>query len=90
MTELNLVWIALAAFLGGIIAATLGYWDSNGPFNAKKFGRSILFALLAAGVFAVGYKWTAESLGIRDIIFGILGGAGVDVLSNRALGATRS
>ncbi len=85
MTDLNLVWIAVAAFGGGILSALFGWWDSKETFDVKKFMRSVGAGLLAALLFAVGYQF-ADGLGFRDIGYAILGGAGVDVLLNRALG----
>ena len=86
--EINIVWIALAAFIGGIISATLGWLDSKEPFDPRKFGRSVGAALIAAAVFAVGYN-LAGSIGARDLFIALLGGAGVDVLTNRALGTLK-
>jgi hypothetical protein len=89
MEDLNLVLIALAAFAGGILAAFLGWLNSNEPFAPRKFGRSVGFALLAGIGFAGGYSF-ADSIGARDLFAAVLAGAGVDVISNRALGAARS
>lgn len=86
--EVSVVWIALAAFLGGIMSATFGWLDSHEPFSAKKFGRSVGAALIAAVVFAVGYNLVG-SIGARDLFIALLGGAGVDVLSNRVLGTLK-
>jgi hypothetical protein len=88
MQDMNLVLIALAAFGGGTLAAFLGWLDSAEPFAPRKFGRSLGFALLSGIGFAVGYSFS-DSIGARDLFAAVLAGAGVDALSNRALGAAR-
>lgn len=42
-------------------------------------------ALIAGIIFAVGYD-LSESLGILDLFYAFLGGAGVDALGNRIAG----
>ena len=79
------LYVALAALLGGVVAALLGWLESNEPFNPRKFGGSAIRALLAAVVFAVGYHLQA-SVSMLDLFYAFLGGAGVDVLGNRAAG----
>lgn len=79
------LYIALAALLGGLVAALLGWLESSEPFNTRKFGGSVIRALIAAIVFAVGYHLSG-SLVILDLFYAFLGGAGVDVLGNRIAG----
>ena len=88
MTGLNLVWVALAAFLGGCLSATLGWLDSKEPFDGRKFGRSVGFALLSGIGFAIGYSF-ADGIGIKDLFLAFQSGAGWDSITNRALGAAR-
>lgn len=83
---MNLVIIALAAFAGGILAAFIGWLDAHEPWDSRKFGKSLGVALITALVFAVGYSFSGE-IGAKDIFIAVLAGAGVDVLTNRALGA---
>jgi len=78
-------YVALAALLGGLVAALLGWLESNEPFNARKFGGSAVRALIAAVIFAVGYQ-LANSVTMLDLFYAFLGGAGVDVLGNRISG----
>jgi hypothetical protein len=85
---MDIFWIAGAAFGGGIIAALLGWFDSGGFFQPKKFGASVIRALIAGVVFAIGYTFT-NGLTPIDIAIAFLGGAGVDVLGNRASGALK-
>lgn len=79
------VYIVLAALLGGLVVALWGWFDSNEPFDGRKFGGSAIRAVFAAVIFAVGYH-LASPLGILDLFYAFLGGAGVDVLGNRIAG----
>ena len=77
--------IALAAFGGGVLAALLGWADSEQPFVFRKFFASLLRAVIAALLFAAAYQ-LRDGLGALDVVWAILGGAGVDVLGNRGAG----
>ena len=83
--ELDLVVVAVAAFGGGILSAFLGWLDSHEPWDGRKFGKSMGFALLSALGFAIGYSFS-DGVGTRDVFIAILAGAGVDSISNRAIG----
>lgn len=83
-----MIIVALAAFFGGVLSAFLGWCDSHESFDLRKFGKSVGFAFLAALGFALSYSF-ADSVGARDVFVAILAGAGVDCLSNRAIGAIR-
>ena len=85
---MSIFWLAGAAFAGGIAAALLGWIDSAEPFQSRKFGSSVIRALIAGVVFAVGYSF-ANGLTTIDIGIAFLGGAGIDVLGNRAVGAIK-
>ncbi len=83
---MNLIYVAVAAFAGGILAAFLGWLDSKEPFDPRKFGKSVGVALLSGFAFAVGYTFS-NHIGVRDVFVAVLAGAGVDALTNRAIGA---
>ncbi len=85
-TDIHLVIVALAAAIGGILAAYLGYLDSGEPFNKRKFGKSVVAAVLASVGFAIGYSF-ADGIGVKDVFLAILAGAGWDSITNRVLGA---
>jgi len=85
---MNLIIVAIAAFGGGVLSALLGWLDSKETFNSRKFGKSAVIALLAGIGFAVGYSF-GDGVEVGDVFLAILGGAGVDSLSNRVIGATR-
>ena len=71
-----------------MLSAILGWIDSSEPFNVRKFGRSAIFALLSGVAFGVGYNFVGQ-VGVRDLFLALLSGAGVDVLSHRAIKVTR-
>jgi hypothetical protein len=79
------LYIALAALLGGLIAALVGWLESNEAFDARKFGGSAIRALVASIIFAAGYH-LSSSVTVLDLFYAFLGGAGVDVLGNRIAG----
>ena len=82
---MNTLYIALAAFLGGVVAALLGWLESGEPFSPRKFGGSVIRSLIAAAIFAAGYQLSG-SVGMIDLLYAFLGGAGVDVIGNRISG----
>lgn len=79
------LYIALAALLGGLVAALLGWLESNEAFDPRKFGGSAIRALVAGIIFAVSYE-LSNSITVMDLLYAFLGGAGVDVLGNRIAG----
>jgi hypothetical protein len=79
------LYLAIAALVGGLIAALLGWMESNESFNPRKFGGSAVRALLAGAIFAAGYEYSS-SVGALDLFYAFLGGAGVDVIGNRIAG----
>lgn len=83
--ESNFFWLAGGAFLGAIGAALLGWPDSGEPFNAMKFGKSVVHAFtgsLASVLLLMNSPFTTSVF-----VAAILIGAGVDVAANRAEGA---
>lgn len=86
---MNVVWIGVAAFVGATASAILGWLDSQETFDIRKFMASIVRALVAAVVFAVGYHYI-NSITPLDIGVSFLGGAGVDALGNRVAGAIKA
>ena len=87
--EIQPVYIGLAAFCGGILSASLGWFDSQEPFSVRKFGKSAIAALLLGISFAVGYSY-ATTIHTIDIFTAILSGAGFDSISNRAIGGAQA
>ncbi len=79
------VYVALAALLGGIIAAALGWLESKEAFDVRKFGGSIIRSLIAGVVLALGSS-LAGPVDVAALLYAFLGGAGVDVIGNRLSG----
>ena len=86
---MNVIFMGISAFIGGIVVALLGWLDSGETFEIRKFSASIVRALIAGVVFAVGYTY-ANSLSPIDIGIAFCGGAGVDALGNRISGAIKA
>ena len=79
------LYISIAAVLGGLAVALLGWLDSNETFDIRKIGGSVIRALIAGAIYAVGYEMS-DSAGWRDLFYAFLAGAGVDVIGNRIAG----
>jgi len=86
---MNVIWIAVAAFLGGIVSSLLGWFDSQEAFDMKKFGASIVRALIAGIGFAAVYQYM-NALTPIDLAVAFLGGSGVDTLGNRISGSIKA
>ena len=86
---MEVLYVALSAFGGGIASAIMGWMDSGEIFIGRKFASSVIRALIAGGVFAVGYQLAGSSISIMDIVIAFVAGAGVDVLGNRIAGSIR-
>jgi len=85
---MDVVWIGVAAFLGGIVSGVLGWLDSGEAFEIRKFSASIVRALFAGLGIAVAYSY-ANSITALDIVVAILAGAGFDAGVNRISGAIK-
>ncbi len=85
---MEILYVALSAFGGGIATAVMGWLESGEVFIGRKFASSVIRALVAGGVFAVGYQLVG-SVSIMDIIIAFAAGAGVDVLGNRLAGSIK-
>ncbi len=85
---MDILCVMVSAFVGGLFAATLGWLDSGDVFIGRKFISSVIRALVASGVFAIGYQLIG-TVSIMDIIIAFVAGAGVDCLGNRIAGSIR-
>lgn len=82
--EIQVVFVAIASFLGAVVVALLGWADSQEPFNAKKFLASALRGLVAAVAFAVGVSTINSVVSWPFYLGAFLGGAGLDVVGKKA------
>lgn len=85
---MNTVWIAVAAFLGALLVALLGWIDSDEPFKIRKFIASAVRGLIAGAIFAATCTYS-NGLSGTDILYAFLGGAGIDVVGHRAAGTIK-
>jgi hypothetical protein len=87
LSNLDILLVTVAAVSGTLFAAALGWLDSGEPFNGRKFTSSILHAVVAGILIAVGNYALVASISVWDLFVAFLSGAGVDVVLNRAGGA---
>jgi hypothetical protein len=87
--DLNLLWVAIAAFGGTISSAIIGWLDSGEAFMARKFFSSVMRGFVAAIGGAVIIHFTPP-LTWAILLGAFLSGAGVDVLGNRIAGAAKT
>ena len=84
---MGILWVALAAFGGGLLAALLGWIKSGLPFEARKFAASFIRALMAGGAFAITYHLATAGVATGlDIVAAFGAGAGFDALAHRVAG----
>ena len=89
MDEIAIVCIAFYAFLGGLTTAALGFLKSNEPFDWRKLSASLLRSLIAAVMLALTYSQKTD-FSILDMFTAFLGGAGIDGIGNRLVGAIKA
>lgn len=81
--DVSLILVGIAATLGGLASAILGWLDSQEPFNSRKFIKSLIVSLIAGVGISIGYSFS-DGATVRDFFLAFLSGAGFDVLTNRA------
>ncbi len=79
------IWLALAALLGAILVGLAGKWDAHEPFDGRKFGATVIRALVPAVAWAIVYSM--KTLDVGTLMFAFLTGTGFDVAVNRIAGA---
>ena len=75
--------VIVAAALGAVTSAVLGWLDSGQTFNPRKFTYSAVYAVIAA----IEGAATLPDGTVAGLIAAFLAGAGVDALGNRIKGA---
>jgi len=84
--DINLIGIALAAFVGGITTALLGWSEASTPWNWKKFSSSVIRSLVGAVAIAAAMDYSGATAPIVYLV-AFLSGGGVEVGGNRVAGA---
>ena len=82
--------IGVAATIGGILSALLGWLDSQESFDIRKFTASMVRAIVAGIIFAVGYEYGGKQITLIDLFVAFLAGAGFDAGLNRISGAIKA
>jgi len=86
--EINLIYIALSAFLGGMSTALIGWTEAGTPWDGKKFIASLVRSLVGgigiAIAAAMDYSGTTAPV---IYLLAFLSGAGIEVGGNRIAGA---
>jgi hypothetical protein len=89
--DLNILWVALLAFVGGIIAGLLGWLKSGSNFDPRGFAATLVTALVSGAIFASAYQFTNPgTLTVYDLLAAIIAGVGTDALRSRVSAAIRA
>ena len=83
-----MIQLAIAAFLGGLATTLMGWFASDKPFDGRKFGASIIRAIIAGVVFAVGHE-ALYDMGFMGLALAFLAGAGIEVGGHRLAGTLK-
>ena len=87
---MEILYVALSAFGGGVGAGLLGWLEKGTGFSGRKFLPTIIRAIIAGGVIAISYPFV-EQMGLwAGLIGAFLAGAGIDVLGHRIAGTMKS
>lgn len=86
--EINIILIALAAFVGGLATALLGWTERATPWDWKKFTTSMIRSFVGAIVIAAAMDYSGVVTPIL-YLFAFLSGAGIEVGGNRVAGALK-
>ena len=83
--EISIILVVLAAFLGGIAVALVGWGDQKTPWNWGKFRTSLIRSFIGAIAIAVAMNF-AGPLTPLFYLYAFLSGAGVETGGNRIAG----
>lgn len=86
---MNIYLIALSAFAGSIVAAILGWCESQEPFIGRKFAASCLRGVISAVVYGAAYNFSGD-ITATAYFLAFLGGAGIDALGHRVASSIRN
>jgi len=83
------ILVFLAAFLGGIVTAIMGWVSTTEPFIGRKFLTSVVKSFIGAAVIAVAFDYSGTT-SIILLLAAFLSGAGVDAGIKRVTDAIKS
>lgn len=85
---MNVILVGLAAFLGAIAVALLGWSQANPPtpFNPRMFLSSTITAVIAAVGIAAAFDYSGSTSNVMCLL-AFLSGAGLDAGRSRIAGA---
>jgi hypothetical protein len=83
---INILWVAVAAFAGGMATALIGWAEASTPWDWRKFSSSLVRSLVAAVGIAAAMDYSGATAPIIYFL-AFLSGAGVEVGGNRIAGA---
>jgi hypothetical protein len=83
---MDVIFIGVAAFVGAMVAALLGWTESGEGFDARKFSSSIIRAIIGGVGIAAAWDYVGSITPIAYLL-AFLAGVGVDAGGNRIAGA---
>ena len=83
--EINIIFVVLAAFLGGIAAALVGWGDQKTSFVWSKFRTSLIRSFIGAIAIAAAMNFAGPVTSML-YLYAFLSGAGVETGGNRIAG----
>jgi len=90
MTEIQLILLLIAAILGAILSAVLGWAESGADFDRRKFVPSLVRGAIAAVVVLVAADYGDVTITLIIYVGAFLTGMGIDAGLNRLSGALRT
>jgi hypothetical protein len=84
--EINVIGVSLAAFLGGIAIALIGWLEQGTSWDTKKFVASLVRSLVGGIGIAAALDYSGATSPIVYLL-AFLSGAGMEVGGNRVAGA---
>lgn len=88
MTDIELLLLVIAAFAGSIVDSLLGWADSGGAWEPRKFLPSAIRGAISAVVVVLGTIYAYEGpIGLLLYLLAFFTGMGIDAGWNRLAGA---
>ncbi len=88
MIEIELLILFLATIAGAVTTSLLGWLDSTGPFDARKFAPGVIRGIIAAIIVFIPAStgYLGATLGLPVILGSFIAGMSLDVAGNRIAG----